>query len=260
LRVLGAVKVFIALPAFGQTNCSATTFSLMATAKALLNSGVDYYFSDYSFPDIGESRNLLTTIWHDRTDADWMLQIDADMKWGPALITDMLAFNQPLTGIVTPKKRYPIEWAATFRDGEPNIDRGFLEVDAIGFGITLIHRSCVQTMLESGEAKSDERVSTHGAAQMLAAYGIKRIIRAFDGIETETGKLSEDLSFCRRHKNCGGKVWAATHHEITHMGLHPFTGRFSDLMQARHEAQAVQVRPEDRGEQLQGTPRSAPGP
>lgn len=220
-------SVFIALPAFGQMNCALTTFSLMALAKALIRAGYDYYFSDYSFPDIAESRNMLCTIWHDCTDAEWMLAVDADMGFAPELVLDMLAFDQPLVGCMYPVRSHPLRYVGRTMDGG-KIEGGFMQVEGVGFGVTLVHRNCITNMLDSGEAKSDTRVSTHSAAKMLEQMKINRIIRAFEPIETATGKLSEDLSFCRRHTNSGGEVWAATHHAVSHVGPHAFRGRFAD--------------------------------
>ena len=224
-------SVFIALPAYGQMNCALTTFSLMALAKVLIRSGYDYYFSDYSFPDIAESRNLLTTIWIDRSEAEWMLFVDSDMGFEPQLVLDMLAFDKPLVGCMYPVRDYPTRYVGRTMDGG-HIEGGFMQVEGIGFGVTLVRRDCIRNMLDSGEAKSDTRVSTHSASKMLAQMNINRIIRAFDPIETETGKLSEDLSFCRRHTKSSGEIWAATHHAVSHVGPHVFRGRFAEGMQA----------------------------
>lgn len=220
--------VFIALPAFGQVNCTKTTFSLMALAKALLANGYDYYFSDNSYPDIAESRNMFATIWYDRTDADYLLFTDADMQFEPQLVLDMLAFGEPLVGCMYPVKSYPLKFVGRELPGPKQFRDGFLKREGIGFGVTLIRRDCLQAMLDRNEAKSDTRLERHAMGELLRSFGINRLIRAFDEIETESGKLSEDHSFCLRHRNCGGEVWAATHHTITHIGLHGYSGCYAD--------------------------------
>lgn len=205
-----------------------TTFSLMALAKALLHSGRDYYFTNWAFPDVAESRNVLTTMWFDKTDAEWMLQIDADMAFPPQLVIDMLAFGQPVTGCLYPKKKYPLEYVGYWNE-RPPIRDGFMKVEGIGFGVTLIHRSAVAKMLEAGAAQSDER-DGDVAGHLLADLGLTRLIRAFDRIDTDRGRLSEDYSFCERHRQCGGEVWASIAHQITHIGLNGFAGRFADTV------------------------------
>lgn len=227
-------KVFIALPAFGRTNCTETTMSLMSLGPVLAAHGITYYFATQTFPDIDELRNMLLTLWYDRlADAEHILMVDADMGFAPELVLDMFAFDQPMVGCLYPKKTNPISFVGRGKKSAPtHVEQGFLEVEGCGFGVTLIRRDCVTAMLEQGAAKSDERLSTHTAGPLLAEWGVKRLIRAFDKIETEHGKLSEDLSFCRRHRDCGGTVWANGHHSITHVGPYGFSGRFLDRLNA----------------------------
>lgn len=222
-------KLFIAMPAFGRINCTETTMSLMALARALHENGIQFYFSTQSFPDIGELRNMLLTLWYDRIpDATHFLQIDADMGFPPELVLDMLAFDEPLTACMYPKKTHPISFVGRSLPGVPTVRDGFIELEGAGAGVMLIRRDCIDEMLEQGEAKSDDRLATHTAGAMLAQWGVTRIIRAFDEIEIGTGKLSEDLSFCRRHRECGGRVWANIVHRITHVGPFGFAGAFLD--------------------------------
>lgn len=207
--------------------------SLMALAPALGSIGVSYYFSTQSYPDIAELRNMMLTLWYDRLpDAEYMLQVDADMGFQPELVLDMIEIDRPLVGCLYPKKTNPLGFVGKRMPGEPNFLGNFMEVEGIGFGVTLIRRDCITAMLETGVAKSDKRVETHSAGKLLAEWGVKRIIRAFDPIETETGELSEDFSFCRRHRECGGAVWANIAHRITHVGPYGFSGRYADTLPA----------------------------
>lgn len=228
-----APPVFIHVPAFRKTNCSETTASLMALAKALLlGAKRDYYFNEWSWPDIAEARNVVLTIWYDTTDAEFFLGIDDDMSFEPQLVLDMLRLNQPLAGCFYPKRTLPIQFVGQLLPGEPLWRDGFLKVKDFGAGVILIRRDCVARMLETGMARSDPRVATHGCRSMLEPLGVKRIIRAFDKIETPTGALSEDKSFCKRHRDAGGEVWASVDHEITHIGPYGFKGRFNDRLTA----------------------------
>lgn len=230
-------SVFIALPAFGQTCTTHTTFSLMALAKVLLANGYDYYFSDYSYPDIAESRNCLTTIWYDRSEAEWMLQVDADMKAEPSLVLDMLAFGKPLTGALYPKKTYPLQFVGSWGKS-PRVEGGFMQVDRIGFGVALIHRSAITSMLESGEAKSVTPKGDVGD-RLLKDFNLTRVIKAFTKVETDGAELSEDYSFCHRHARSGGEVWANIDHRIIHVGQHGYSGRFADVLGAQKQAESA---------------------
>jgi len=230
----GVVCIFV--PCFGRIINSETTASLMALSKALIANGYDYYYSSQSYPDIAELRDQFTTIWFDGTQADWMLQVDADMGFEPQLVIDMLEFGKPIVGCLYPQKDFPIRFHAKLRPGEPRLEKGHLLIEACGFGVTLIHRSAIQAMLDNGEAWSDTRLSHHGCRDQFAAMGLNRLIRAFRKIDTETGELSEDYSFCRRAVNSGLEVWANVEHELTHVGLYGFKARYMTVLEQMMDA------------------------
>lgn len=207
----------------------------MALAKVLLISGLDYYYSPYTFPNITESRNMLLTVWYDKTESDWILFVDADMEFDPTMVLAMLKSGHPLVGCLYPVKTFPIRYVGSWAE-KPKVQGGFMEVEGIGFGVTLIHRSAVKQMLENGFAKRDERPH-HAITDMTLKYGISSLIRAFDEIDIEGGRLSEDFSFCHRHKQGGGEVWADISYPVTHIGQHGFTGRFADVIAAQQSEQ-----------------------
>lgn len=221
------------MPAFGRTNCTETTMSLMALPPALASRGISYCFTTQSSSEIAELRNMILTLWYDRLlEYGHLLMIDADMGFEPELVLDMFDLDHPLAACLYPKKTNPISFVGKFKGPRPVIKDGFVDMAGAGCGVMLIRRDCVAEMLEKGVAVSDDRIATHGSRDTLEQWGVKRLIRAFDKIETPTGRLSEDYSFCRRHIDCGGTVWAAGHHRITHVGQYGFSGRFLDRMES----------------------------
>jgi hypothetical protein len=58
---------------------------------------------------------------------------------------------------------------------------------------------------------------------------LSRLIRAFDPLVVEGGRLSEDFSFCHRWRKCNGEIWARADKSLTHIGLHRFESRYSDV-------------------------------
>lgn len=219
------------MPAFGRMNCTETTMSLMALPPALASRGIQYCFTTQSSSEIDELRNMILTLWFDRLlEYSHLLMVDADMGFEPELVLDMFGMDVPLAAALYPRKTHPIGFVGKFKSQDPVSNCGFIDVAGAGCGVMLIRRDCVETLLEQGAAKSDDRMATHGSRQTLAEWGVTRLIRAFDRIETPTGRLSEDYSFCRRHTDCGGTVWAAGHHRITHVGPYGFSGRFLDVL------------------------------
>lgn len=224
-------KVFLAVPAYGQTMTTATVTTLMSLQRALEMHQMSGGFGTLSYPDITEIRNIFLTIWFDKIQTSHMLFIDSDMGFDPQLILDMLAFDRPLVGALCPKKKYPIEFAGRAKVGDVQVVNGFMEVSGIGGAIMLINRDVVTKMLEKFPEISDTiTVKNHAAKDILEAQGIKRLIRAFDPVYIEGEKFSEDLSFCHRWTACGGDVWANIMHKVSHVGLNEFVGCYYDLV------------------------------
>src|SRR5260221_10260862 len=107
-----AYKVFLFVPAFGG-NISATTFMTTHMWQQVLSGkGIGAGISTLSFPDIGELRDMATTIWYDSMpDFTHLLFIDADMGFPAELVLDMLMFDEPLVGTIYPQRHLP-RWSA----------------------------------------------------------------------------------------------------------------------------------------------------
>lgn len=225
-------RIHIAVPAFGWTMQSQTTASLVALTECLVSCGAFHSFSAHSFPDIVGVRNMFLTRFYDKlTDATHMLFVDADMQFEPDLVRDMLLADKPLVGCIYPKKRLPIEFVGSaFPDRpRPEPENGLIEFEGIGCGVMLIRRDCIDAMLEQNLCDIQEDKSKTALLDMVDTPK-NRIIHAFDNIIDEDGRhLSEDYSFCHRHRKAGGKVYAAVDHVVCHIGQFQFASKYSDV-------------------------------
>lgn len=195
-------------------------------------------FSTLSFPDIVDLRNVFLSVWFDALDATHLLFVDSDMQFEPELVRDLFNADKSLIGAIYPKKRLPIGWVGSPLDAPAQPEAGLLELEAIGCGVMLIRRDCVEGMIESGKAEVDTNLAGTALKGLLEPHGVNRIIRAFDKITTPDGrKLSEDFSFCRRHRESGGKVYAAINHTLTHLGVYPFSAKYSDMYSMKEAAE-----------------------
>lgn len=229
---MSGTKVFTFMPAFGQVNTSFTTASLVATTRFLEQRGAFGGFAQMSYPDLPALRAMALTIWYDKVDASHILMVDADMHFEPQLVLDMLDFNEPLVGCIYPKRTLPISWVGSSLESEPEVRNGFMKMEGVGFGVTLIRRDCVDAILDLGKTEVDTDLTRDAAGKTLAEQGVSRLIRAFDLVHLPDRKLSEDFSFCYRHRQAGGDVWAAINHKVTHIGDYGFAGRYSDVLGA----------------------------
>lgn len=227
-------KVFIALPAYGQNVMSTTTSSLLTTQRMLQANGWEGGFGTLSYPDIVEIRNIFLSIWFDNMpQSTHLLFIDSDMGWPAELIQDMINFsvrgNHPLVGAICPKKKLPIEFAGRAKVGDAKVVDGFMEVNGIGGAIMLISREVVTAMLAKFPEIDDRiTVKNHAAKAILDTQNCTRLIKAFNKVHINGEEFSEDLSFCHRWNDCGGDIWANIMHEITHVGLYEYKGRYYD--------------------------------
>ena len=243
-----STKLFIVVPGFGQIISAATFLCTHALQQTLSAKGIGGGVSTLSFPDIAELRNMATTIWYDCMDSSHLLYIDADMAFSPDLVMDMLTFGEPLVGAIYPQRRLPTSWAGS-GTGEANAERrgNFMRVEGVGMGVTLIHRSVITTMLQKMPDLVDTRIELHPAKDTLLSAGTNRLIRCFQCLDIpERGMVSEDLSFCIRWNQCGGQVWAAIGHKISHVGPFDYGARYLDhveekMRQDAAEAEAAQI-------------------
>jgi hypothetical protein len=161
--------------------------------------------------------------WYDvMPDFTHMLFLDADVGFRSQMVLDMLLFNEPMVGGLYPKKTFPLDWAGSgIKSGEYR--SGFIEVDGLGMGCFLIRRDAVTTMIE----KYPELVRPYMTLTNMQEAGANRTLSFFDKIQTPEGKVSEDISFCRRYREAGGKVWASTAYVMDHVGPWLFSACFA---------------------------------
>ena len=221
-----ATNIVIGIPAYGNTISLATFQSIQSLMQMCMAKGIRGGIASFSYPEVSEARNVLLTGWYDQTDATHLLFVDSDMGFAPELVLDMLMFNEPMVGALYSKKCIPVQWAASGLGDDVTERRGdFMKVAGLGMGCFMIRRDVVDKMLEKMPEMSDTRIKFHAAQHMLTKG---RVLRFFDPMDNpESGRMSEDLSFCYRWREmCGGEIWAAIGHDIEHVGQYSYTANY----------------------------------
>lgn len=242
-----ATDVFIFCPAFGQIISATTFLATHATRQHLMMKGIGGGISTLSFPDIAELRAMACTVWYDSMpNSTHILFVDADMGWPPELISDMILFDEGVVGCVYPQRKMPLSWAGSGTGASMTERRGdFMLVEGVGFGCTMIRRDVITAMIGKFPELIDTRLQLHPAGETLRQTGTNRLLRFFEKLDLpERGLVSEDLSFCLRWSQCGGKVWANIGHRMSHVGPYDYAGRYLDVVEAMaNQPQVMPVTP-----------------
>ena len=243
-------NILIALPAYGNQVSTATFNTTIGLMQFFMQKGIGSGVTAFSYPEVSEARNILLTGWYDLLpQSTHMLFVDSDMGFSPELVFEMLAFGEPMVGALYTRKCLPVQWAASGL-GEDHTERrgNFMKVAGLGMGCFLIRRDAIDLMLQKMPELSDTRMRYHAAKDILTSG---RIIRAFDGFDNpddrSAGRLSEDLAFCCRWRQCGGDVWAAIGHEVEHVGAYSYKANYLEMMaekEANGEVVSADVPPQ----------------
>ena len=236
-------KIFMFVPAFGNTLQAATFLATHALAKELSSRGIATGVSSLSFPDIAELRSMAFTIWHDTMpDVDYLLFIDADMAFKPELVLDMILHDEPLVGTIYRQRNEAISWAGSGTGGGTTQRRGnFMLVEGVGMGCTLIRRDLAQIMMAKMPHVEDRRIDLHPAGKLLRQQGCNRLLRVFEKLDLpDRGVVSEDLSFCLRWAQCGGQTWAAIGYDISHVGNYDYRGNYLEYVEKASKEADIQ--------------------
>lgn len=125
----------------------------------------------------------------------------------PAVVQRMLDTREDLIGAPYARKKRPIEWA------HRKMPWGL----GLGFGFTITSRRCLEKMTKASRIYTDR------------ADGVTRRVgdlfdHLYSGPSEDDEKYSEDISFCKRWVDLGGKpaLYGDGAGEIMHVGGHIF--------------------------------------
>ena len=239
-------KVFVATPMYGGMCTGFYTQSLLMMQLVFMQNGVESALS-FVFNEslIQRARNNLAHAFL-KSDATHLLFIDADLKFDPWGVYQMLEANKDVICGIYPKKE--INWptvktavengvpadelkhhtgswvinlvgyegSATVNAAKP------LEIWAGGTGMMLIKRKVFEKLRKHTETYVNDMVDLAGN------IGEKERIYNFFSLSIEPGTerlLSEDYHFCRQWREIGGKIYAAPWLTPGHMGSYLFEGQ-----------------------------------
>ena len=203
-------SVVIATPAMCGQMEPEYLHSVMATRQHLYAHNIPHKLITSECSLISAGRNEMAQENVNRTNADYLMWIDSDMQFPPYGVTRLIGYGLDIVGGVYFRKAADarplvlrFNEAGLFEEFT-EVPRGELfEVDGIGTGFLLIRRRVI-------EAFTPEVTKEYGTP-----FGIGK---------GPTGREEgEDLSFCRRAKLLGFKIWADPSIPLGHIGKIAYT-------------------------------------
>ena len=192
-----------------------------AEAVRALSKTVDVIPASVTFStDVVRARNrLAATVLRDMPDVSHVLWWDDDVYPEDVKIVErMLNAFEDVIAAPYVNKDPPVHW---MHQGASSLDgRGLLEVTETGFGFVLTSRACLERM-----SKASSTIHDRAAPQPHLVANLFGML--YDKSPEGLLLLSEDLSFCRRWRELGGKIWVDGRpgNVLRHVGRWAWSGR-----------------------------------
>ena len=218
------VHLHIGIPCYGgmvsePTMTSFLRFVLLAQ-QAGLNWSLDTMVNESL---VTRARNNLMAKMMTNTAATHFMFIDADIRFQPESILQMLACDKEVIGGLYPKKALPVNYVINLKP-ETKIQGDIFTVDTTGTGFLLFKRSVYEKMIKQfPETKyvDDVGLGKQFEPMMYSIFDCK--------IDERGHYLSEDWLFCRRWQDMGGEIWVHSKVLLNHIGHYEFAGDLSKI-------------------------------
>lgn len=198
---------------------SGCTASLMGAVAFFERKGIRTFARILDYADIVKSRNVLASAFLARKESH-LLFVDADIGFKTRTLQRMEQEDAPFVGCVYPKRNG--QGFAVHHGNTINIVNGAADVNGLGMGLCLLSRAVFETLVSKVRKGPPEPVFKVSGP----IYGF------FDQLLSGKDLMPEDLSFCRRWRESGGKVRALLNEEISHIGDHAHRRNYLDHLKS----------------------------
>jgi len=218
------IHLHIGIPCYGGMMSEPTVTSLLRfillAQQAGLNWSLDTMVNESL---VTRARNNLMAKMMSNPAATHFMFIDADIRFQPDSILQMLACDKEVIGGLYPKKALPVNYVINLKP-ETKIQGDIFTVDTTGTGFLLFKRSVYEAMIAKfPETKyvDDVGLGKQFEPMMYSIFDCK--------IDERGHYLSEDWLFCRRWQDMGGEIWVHSKVLLNHIGHYEFQGDLSKI-------------------------------
>jgi len=224
----------IGIPCYGgmvsePTMTSLLRFILLAQ-QAGLNWSLDTMVNESL---VTRARNNLMAKMMTNTQATHFMFIDADIRFQPESILQMMAYEKDVIGGLYPKKALPVNYVINLKP-ETKIQGDIFTVDTMGTGFLMFKRKVYEDLIKAHpETKyvDDVGLGKQFEPMMYSIFDCK--------IDERGHYLSEDWLFCRRWQELGGEIWAHSKVLLNHVGHYEYAGDLDKLKIAERGSMGI---------------------
>lgn len=220
----GKTHLHIGIPCYGgmvsePTMTSLLRFVLMAS-KLGLHWSLDTMVNESL---ITRGRNNLMAKMMANPKATHYMFIDADIRFQPESIFQMLSYEKEVIAGLYPKKAIPSNYVINLLP-QTKIQGDVFTVDTAGTGFLIFRRDVY-----------DRLIAAHPQSKYVDDVGLGKqyepnMYAIFDTeIDDKGHYLSEDWLFCRRWQAIGGEIWAHSKTLLNHIGHYEYQGDLSKM-------------------------------
>ena len=212
-------SIFIATPAFGGMVTTSYVASLLDTQAELFKHSILYEAHFTTDSIIQLSRDILTANFL-MTKHSHILWLDADIDWKAKDVLRLLSHDKDIVCGIYPRKRFPIEYPIIWTEDDKDVDEdGLIEIVGAGAGFLLIKREVMEKMVE---AYPEKKYIAPDAIQEKDQYLDLEVYGLWDTYIENEVLYGEDMSFLKRWRAIGGKVFLDTEVYLKHIGSYTY--------------------------------------
>ena len=218
------VHLHIGIPCYGGMVSEPTMTSLLRFILLAQQAGLQWSLDTMVNESlVTRARNNLMAKMMTNTAATHFMFIDADIRFQPESILQMIACDKEVIGGLYPKKALPVNYVINLKP-ETKIQGDIFTVGTTGTGFLLFKRSVYEKMIaQFPECKyvDDVGLGKQYEPMMYSIFDCK--------IDARGHYLSEDWLFCRRWQDMGGEIWVHSKVLLNHIGHYEFQGDLSKI-------------------------------
>jgi hypothetical protein len=248
--------IFVASPVYGASCYMPYVTGILSLQRACLAAGIGFdYFYVSGTALLHQQRNVAVSAFTRHSDLSHLLFVDADVGFEGEDIVRMFHSGEEL--VLGPYPAKHINWAAVVAtarnhpdlspaevalsaadystnfygvEGQTSFSANALnEIHAGGTGLMLIAASVFAKL----DAAYPADRGLFPDAYKILVPGVDELVEHFTFITEADGRLlSEDLTFCKKWRDIGGRLYAAPWLRTVHVGPYYFRGELPTLLGA----------------------------